>query len=937
MAEGPKVRLVRCPKCDNLLPELPDFPVYKCGGCGAVLRAKKKASESDVLSEKSEEERVVGSSDKLESLVDKWGDGFSLASETDKESDGIVLSRRKERPFVDRKTNFISSYSTGTEVDKHLNFREGPKDLRLKQSVAENEYGSIDRFGRFSEHQDDQWTHGADHYMNINMSDSVHSSVGEILNQPKRFAGSVRTRASLKRQDIGGARFEGLYGSPKAIAEQGRTPNFAYPDEGPSRPDSYNGHGHWMKSGDDVSVPNGVKDLEHDQSALLRKLEELKEQLSRSYNVGDTPRERVSVNRTPPDPYGHRATYNVSMQPTSLEEQIPRPPYFNYSHGPSFMNQHNIDMQNFYPPQRHILNEIPEYEDPSRPQMSRKPHEPSHKYSQQPSHEYFMAQYKDFNLNPHTSCPHETFFHQPACSCLHCQNWLVPPQGPPHVIGNRRFPHVSTNSNLYHHVNPVMFGPGSHHPRVVNSTLQSHDPHLNKKCPSDLDSVNDSHGQSYPKRMVAARGIGKLYHPIAGGAPFITCCNCFELLKLHRKLTIKNNDQKKLQCGACSTVMVVEIKNKKLISIPWESKLVSPELDQGSSEVLKDSLLSSHGLNAGCTNSCSEDFNSSDYNFQLAGTNLLVEDQRLNSDESEMRQGHISTISISSKEEESPDCATVRQDVSNSAELPSKNTLSPTSPGSPLWKQFDSPKHVISGYEKGNKSKFSNDKMVSRVTSRQNSVKDMAVTTEVDFSFNEYLDTCISQDSAEVSKEEDQPTISKGTDSSLVGFIKKSFKDYSRSNQYVEDERPNVTINGQPIPERVVRKAEKLAGPVCPGDYWYDIRAGFWGAMGQPCLGIIPPFIEEFNYPMPKNCAAGNTGVYINGRELHQRDLDLLSSRGLPTTRDRFYTIEISGRVLDEDSGKEFSLGKLAPTVEKAKHGFGMKIPKNSHVTSSCS
>ena len=65
---------------------------------------------------------------------------------------------------------------------------------------------------------------------------------------------------------------------------------------------------------------------------------------------------------------------------------------------------------------------------------------------------------------------------------------------------------------------------------------------------------------------------------------------------------------------------------------------------------------------------------------------------------------------------------------------------------------------------------------------------------------------------------------------------------------------------------------------------------------------------------MPSNCAAGNTGVYINGRELHQRDLDLLSSRGLPTTRDRFYTIEISGSVLDEDSGKEFSLGKLAPT-----------------------
>lgn len=38
MAEASKVRLVRCPKCENLLPELPDFSLYKCGGCGAILK-----------------------------------------------------------------------------------------------------------------------------------------------------------------------------------------------------------------------------------------------------------------------------------------------------------------------------------------------------------------------------------------------------------------------------------------------------------------------------------------------------------------------------------------------------------------------------------------------------------------------------------------------------------------------------------------------------------------------------------------------------------------------------------------------------------------------------------------------------------------------------------------------------------------------------------
>ncbi|GJU95947.1 hypothetical protein Tco_1320703, partial [Tanacetum coccineum] len=109
----------------------------------------------------------------------------------------------------------------------------------------------------------------------------------------------------------------------------------------------------------------------------------------------------------------------------------------------------------------------------------------------------------------------------------------------------------------------------------------------------------------------------------------------------------------------------------------------------------------------------------------------------------------------------------------------------------------------------------------------------------------------------------------------------------------------------------------------------YDSLAGFWGVMKQPCLGIIPPFIIEFDHPMPTKCAAGNTGVFVNRRELNQKDLDLLAGRGLPTTKDKSYIIDISGKVMDEDTNKELDcLGKLALTVEKVKHGFGMKVPK---------
>ncbi|KAK1301606.1 Uncharacterized protein QJS10_CPB12g01150 [Acorus calamus] len=58
MAEGAKVRVVRCPKCEKLLPVLDDFTVYRCGGCDATLQAKKQSSAMDALVEISDAEKV---------------------------------------------------------------------------------------------------------------------------------------------------------------------------------------------------------------------------------------------------------------------------------------------------------------------------------------------------------------------------------------------------------------------------------------------------------------------------------------------------------------------------------------------------------------------------------------------------------------------------------------------------------------------------------------------------------------------------------------------------------------------------------------------------------------------------------------------------------------------------------------------------------------
>ncbi|KAI5060381.1 hypothetical protein GOP47_0024801, partial [Adiantum capillus-veneris] len=134
-----------------------------------------------------------------------------------------------------------------------------------------------------------------------------------------------------------------------------------------------------------------------------------------------------------------------------------------------------------------------------------------------------------------------------------------------------------------------------------------------------------------------------------------------------------------------------------------------------------------------------------------------------------------------------------------------------------------------------------------------------------------------------------------------------------------------VLVNGHVLSSAAAKQAEERAGKLRPGSYWYDCKAGFWGVEGGPCLGILPPLIEELNYPMVGNCSNGDTRVYVNGRELHLKDLAVLSQRGLPEGAGRAYSLGFDGVLVDETTGLEVKhLGKLAPTVERKGKGFGM-------------
>lgn len=911
MGDNGKVRLVRCPKCENLLPELANYAVYQCGGCGAVLRAKNENHGEEGSSEKSEdEERLGGVPAKSENSSDK---GMVDVSDTDVKRNSDPLSccltdsKKDEIAYagsVGNESNVATdSWVTKTGLDTNKNRDALGEAVGKEQGEISSEFGRVGRFQKSGRMFD--WKLG-------------------------------------ERRDM-----EGFRRNPRSDVEGVRFSTSNYPDEGPSNCnlDSSYTYGESSRNSNDPDGTN-IKCLEQDRAELLRKLDELKDQLSHSCNVADKQKERVPLDGrvAPPDPYGGPETWfqngssasnRVPMQFSGSDKHVSGNHFPN--HWPDlfpYTNRHEMAMDSFFPPV-HNPNHNPGYGEPFGPEMLRRaPHQSQCQYPRQPFHPYFSGQYVDTNPNSFELYPPNTRFHQPSCTCLHCYDTLqrVSAPVPPPSLCNKRFPDVPNNPVMYHHKKPGAFGSLPHSSRtIIPPPSGASNPHRHTRWPSGFNSEMGGFARYHPRRVVLAAGP-HYCRPIAGGAPFVTCYNCFEVLQLPKKLMLTVSNQQKIQCGACSAVINFAVINKKLVlSVHAQTKDIPMDVDGGSNKVMKDRALHFHGhMNMSSANFSSDDYDVSGYDFYSMDREpvSLSVDQHLNPNNVQ-KMGTFHSSSSSTSEDENV------QEVKESCRQPPRAVVSPPPPGSPLQEHFDysSNTHAVDRFGRGNRSSRSDQEKIktSKAASRQNSLKDASVATEMDVSFNEYSNNGVSQDSGDASREDNQPR-NKGGESFFANIIKKSFKDFSKSNQTDQRSRSNVSINGHLIPERVVRKAEKQAGPIQPGKYWYDFRAGFWGVMGGPCLGIVPPFIEEFNYPMPDNCAGGDTTVFVNGRELHKKDLDLLASRGLSTARDRSYIIEISGRVLDEDTGEELdSLGKLAPTVEKAGHGFGMKAPKSAH------
>ncbi len=117
-----------------------------------------------------------------------------------------------------------------------------------------------------------------------------------------------------------------------------------------------------------------------------------------------------------------------------------------------------------------------------------------------------------------------------------------------------------------------------------------------------------------------------------------------------------------------------------------------------------------------------------------------------------------------------------------------------------------------------------------------------------------------------------------------------------------------VVINGIRLSHAQIISLEQLYNvKIQDGAYWYDKACGAWGLQGGPTAGFILPNLS-LGGPLRADASNGNTGVFINGRQLHHYDVLALQQLLGPINRGRYW-LDAQGNVGIE--GGQFLLNIL--------------------------
>jgi hypothetical protein len=128
-----------------------------------------------------------------------------------------------------------------------------------------------------------------------------------------------------------------------------------------------------------------------------------------------------------------------------------------------------------------------------------------------------------------------------------------------------------------------------------------------------------------------------------------------------------------------------------------------------------------------------------------------------------------------------------------------------------------------------------------------------------------------------------------------------------------------VIINGITVPKDKITSLEHTYGvPIQPGRYWYDKISGLWGTEGNPIMGQIVPDLDVGG-PLKAKASNGDTGVFINGRELPMQEVMFLQQLG-PVSPGRYW-LNARGIAGFEGGPPQFDLGAAIAAQNKKKEG----------------
>lgn len=103
-----------------------------------------------------------------------------------------------------------------------------------------------------------------------------------------------------------------------------------------------------------------------------------------------------------------------------------------------------------------------------------------------------------------------------------------------------------------------------------------------------------------------------------------------------------------------------------------------------------------------------------------------------------------------------------------------------------------------------------------------------------------------------------------------------------------------ITVNNDRITVDELDLLAELNDNVEPerGDYWYDTRSGLYGKIGGGALGVMQAGLNFAE--MHGNVSNGDTGVFVNGREITRDELNYLQSVVGPLSPGRYW-LDASG------------------------------------------